>query len=80
MRVVSADSAELIVNNRVNIFGTQYDPRADRVRIPLRRAAAGASVERLTLVVRDGALHIEWGNGGWSVPVSVAKAPPVPLH
>jgi hypothetical protein len=54
MQLVRPDSAELIVNNRVNIFGTQYDPRADRVRIPLKREAVGAVVERRTLCARDG--------------------------
>ena len=61
-------TANLIVNSRVNVFGTQYDRRADFARIPLTRANGSPPSERLTITPRDGALHIVWGDVDWSVP------------
>jgi hypothetical protein len=36
MIVGSTGGGSLIVNRRVKVFGTQYDPRSDLARIPLR--------------------------------------------
>ena len=60
-------TGQLIVNSRVNVFGTQYDRRADFARIPLTRTNGRAPVERLSILARDGALHIAWGDVDWSV-------------
>ncbi len=68
-------SGELIVNKRVNIFGTQYDPRADLARIPLQRVDTASEVERMSLSVLDHSLEVAWGNTIWRVPVRRANAP-----
>jgi hypothetical protein len=60
----------LIINRRVNIFGTNYDPASDLVRIPMERQALDAPVERLTLAVEAGRLWVRWGDAAYSVPVT----------
>lgn len=63
-------TAQLIVNRQVNVFGTNYDPRQDLVRIPLERGALDPQVERLTIAVENDRLWIRWGDASWSVVVS----------
>jgi hypothetical protein len=58
------------VNKRVNIFGTNYDPREDLLRIPLKRTTLSAPVERLTVEIADGALRISWGDAAWATAIA----------
>jgi hypothetical protein len=60
----------LIINRRVNIFGTNYDPASDLARIPMERVALDAPVERLTLAAEGGRLWVRWGDAAYSVPVT----------
>ncbi|MEO5800275.1 MAG: DUF2911 domain-containing protein [Gemmatimonadales bacterium] len=62
----------LIINSKVNIFGTSYDPKADFARIPLVRHDNVPDVERLTLSVANGAIEIAWGDSRWSVAAQIA--------
>jgi hypothetical protein len=64
MIVGSTGGGSLIVNRRVKVFGTQY------ARIPLRRAAKSASVERLTLSMSNGLLEIPLGDAASTVPLA----------
>jgi hypothetical protein len=69
--VMSRDgTSSLIVNKRVNIFGTNYGPRDDLLRIPLKPTKLSSPVERLTLDVAGGALRISWGDGAWVTAVA----------
>jgi hypothetical protein len=65
-------SGLLVVNSKVNIFGTGYDPRADIARIPLTRQDRQPPAERLTLSVTGRALEIAWGDVRWSVATRLA--------
>jgi hypothetical protein len=63
-------TAQLIVNKQVRIFGTNYNPGNDLVRIPLRRESARAPVERLTIEIADGRFWIRWDDVAWSLAVT----------
>ena len=65
----SQQAPELIVSSLQRVFGTQYDPSKDFARIPMTRSAAAATVERLTIGIRDGVLVVEWDDAVYSVPV-----------
>jgi DUF2911 family protein len=65
-------TSELIVNKRVNIFGTNYNPDDDFVRIPLQRVALPSIVERLTVGVVDNNFRIAWGDAAWVAPIQQA--------
>ncbi len=67
----SQQSPELVVSSLQRVFGTQYNPSKDFVRIPMTRSATAATVERLTIAIRDGALVVEWDDAVYSVPVRV---------
>ena len=70
MLPVEAGSTMLVINKRIRIFGTQYDPREDLVRVPLERSALSPMVERLTLAVENGRFWIRWGDAAYSVAMS----------
>lgn len=61
----------LIINSRTNIFGTQYSPATDVVRIPLERAPRREMVERLSLAVENDRLWIRWDDAEYSAPIAV---------
>jgi hypothetical protein len=67
----SETTPQLIVSRLVNVFGTNYNPAQDLVRVPLTRRTTTELAERLTLDVRDGALNVRWADVVWSVPVAV---------
>jgi hypothetical protein len=67
----------LVINKRIRIFGTQYDPREDLVRIPLERSALSSMVDRLTLAVENGRFWIRWGDAAYSV--AMAHDPNAPV-
>jgi len=69
-------TSHLIVNKRVNIFGTMYDESQDFARIPLERVTLPAAVERLTIGVVDSKLRIAWGDAAWVAPLNLRATPP----
>ena len=69
MELARSGSSHLIVNKRVNIFGTMYNPDEDLVSIPLERVALSSAVERLTVGVVDGKFRIAWGDAAWVAPI-----------
>ena len=71
MLPVESGESQLIVSKSVNVFGTQYNPANDFVRIPMRREAESAASrqERLTIDVADGRLRVRWSDIAWSVPL-----------
>jgi len=73
MLPVQGGPAQLVINKRAKIFGTQYNVRDDLVRVPLERKSLPASVERLTLGVEEGRIVIRWGDVEWSVAVRVVR-------
>ncbi|MDX2261056.1 MAG: DUF2911 domain-containing protein [Gemmatimonadales bacterium] len=72
MLPVQGGPAQLVINKRAKIFGTQYNVRDDLVRVPLEREPLPASIERLTLAIEDGRLVIRWGDVEWSVVLRAA--------
>ena len=74
MELARNGTSYLIVNKRVNIFGTMYNPDSDFVQIPLERVPLTSAVERLTLGVVDGKFRIAWGDAAWVAPI-VRAAP-----
>ena len=65
-----AGDASLVISSRVDVFGTQYQPRADLVRVPLARHLLASPLERLTIAMSDAAgLTISWGDVSWSIPL-----------
>lgn len=69
----SRETPELIVSNLVGVFGTQYDPRKDFVRVPLSRAPLTNTLERLKISIGDDALSVEWDDARYSVPIRVRQ-------
>lgn len=68
--------AELIVSDLVNVFGTQYSAARDVARIPMTRRALATPVERLTIVIGDGRLQVQWGDAAYEVALREATAAP----
>jgi len=69
MELARNGTSHLIVNKRVNIFGTMYNPDSDFVQIPLERVPLTSAVERLSLGVVDGKFRIAWGDAAWVAPI-----------
>ena len=67
----SETAPKLIVSRAVNVFGTNYNPAQDLVRIPLTRRNGVEPAERLTLSIADGTLAIRWADVAWTVPIAV---------
>jgi hypothetical protein len=67
--------SRLIINSRVNLFGTQYDGTGDFARVPLESAPPppAGSAEQLTIVVRDGFLWISWHDRSWRATLARAR-------
>ena len=65
----SETTPQLIVSRLVNVFGTNYNPAQDLVRVALTRRSATKVAERLTLDVQGGALNVRWADAVWSVPI-----------
>ena len=70
MELARNGASQLIVNKRVNIFGTMYTPDSDFVQVPLERVALPTAVERLTVGVVDGKFRIAWGDAAWVTPIA----------
>jgi hypothetical protein len=63
-------TSQLIINRQTRIFGTNYNPSHDLVRIPLRREAVSPAIERLVVEVEAGRLWIRWDDLAWSVALA----------
>jgi hypothetical protein len=69
--VDTGDAWELIVNSQTGQFGTDYDPKRNIARIPMKVAPAAKPAEQLTISIRDRQLVVEWGGTVATVPVTV---------
>jgi hypothetical protein len=70
MLPVETGSSQLIVNRRVNIFGTQYDGTGDLARIPLDMNISRNTTEQLMIEIRGERLLIRWGDREWWVRIA----------
>lgn len=66
----------LIINRQHGQWGTNYDPRQDLVRVPMRTDGVAAPLEDFAITIdgsdgRTGALHIAWDRFRWTVPIVV---------
>ncbi|MCA0375765.1 MAG: DUF2911 domain-containing protein [Gemmatimonadetes bacterium] len=60
----------LVVSRLQRVFGTQYTPAQDLVRVPLAVDTGVPPTERLTLAVRDATLTIAWGDRTYRVALT----------
>lgn len=67
----TGDTWQLIVNSQTGQFGTEYDPKRDLARIPMKVGTAAKPAEQLTISIRDGQLVVEWGATIATVPFVV---------
>lgn len=65
-------TAQLIVNKQTRIFGTNYNPANDLVRIPLVRGTSSPA-ERLTLGIANGQFTVWWDATTWRAPITVKQ-------
>jgi hypothetical protein len=67
----SPNGYHLAVNKQFGQWGTEYDPKRDLVRVPLRETPLASPVERFTIAVDpQGTLLMSWGTKQLSVPVT----------
>jgi hypothetical protein len=69
---------QLIVNRQTGQWGTEYDQKQDLARIPLKKTAASAPVEQLTISIDKnpaggGVLKIAWENTELTAPITVKQ-------
>lgn len=67
----------LIVSRKIGMWGTEYDPAQDVVRIPMQLTPTPSPVEELTVTVRNqgglrGALEFAWGGSVASAAFSLS--------
>jgi hypothetical protein len=67
---------QLIINKQTGQWGTEYDQKQDLARVPLKKNAASAPVEQLTISVDKnpaggGLLRIAWENTELTAPFTV---------
>jgi len=60
----------LVVSRLQRVFGTQYSPAQDLVRVPLEFDTGSPLTERLTIAVRDATLTIAWGDRTYRLALS----------
>lgn len=67
----------LIINKRINIGGTLYDPKQDLISLRMTSRRLSSVVERLTINVKKtldgGMLMIQWDDMEFSLPFSLVK-------
>lgn len=71
----TADGYHLIVNTQSGQWGTEYDPKQDLIRVPLRESATSAPVEHFTIAITPqgadaGTLALVWGTKVLAVPIA----------
>jgi hypothetical protein len=74
----TADKAELIISGLTEVWGTQYDPEYDLLRIPMASERLDESVERFTIQVEPrerggGVLALSWDTNRFTVPFEVVR-------
>lgn len=70
---ITAERAELIVNTRIGIWGTQYSSETDLLRVPLQRARAGF-VEQFSVAVDtvNAAIVLRWADQEFRAPFRIS--------
>ena len=71
----SQTTTKLIINNAVNIFGTQYNPSKDLVRLNMKTEKLSSVVEKFTIQCIEnnegGELKFQWDQTQFSIPFKV---------
>ncbi len=72
------EGGELIISGLTEVWGTQYDPESDVIRIPMKSDALEASVEQFTIEVEPserggGVLALSWDTNRFTVPFEVVR-------
>lgn len=69
--------SRLIINKGVNIFGTQYNPQMDLLRLDMKRSDLPEMIEQLTIALKEtadgGKLVIQWERTEYSIDFKIAK-------
>ena len=70
------DGYHLIVNRQHGQWGTEYDPKQDLLRVPLRESTSSAPVEHFTIAITPqgaggGTLALVWGTKALTVPIAL---------
>lgn len=72
------EGGELIISSLTDVWGTQYDPESDVIRVPMKSEALDESVEQFTIVVEPserggGVLALSWDTNRFTVPFEVVR-------
>jgi hypothetical protein len=72
------EGGELIISGLTEVWGTQYDPESDVIRIPMQSDALDESVEQFTIEVEPserggGVLALSWDTNRFTVPFEVVR-------
>lgn len=67
------DGWNLIFNNKPDVWGTMYDPKADAGEVPLEYAVADSKIDAFSVELKEtgegaGLLEMAWGEHKWSTP------------
>ena len=71
-------SISRIVSSLTDVWGTQYDPESDVIRVPMKSEALDESVEQFTFEVEPrerggGVLALSWDTNRYTVPFEVVR-------
>jgi hypothetical protein len=72
------DRGELIISGLTEVWGTQYDPGSDLLRVPMMRETLDEYVEQFTIDVEPserggGVLALSWDTNRFTVPFEVVR-------
>ncbi len=72
------EGGELIISGLTEVWGTQYDPESDVIRIPMKSDTLDESVEQFTIEVEPserggGILALSWDTNRFTVPFEVVR-------
>jgi hypothetical protein len=72
------EEGELIISGLTEVWGTQYDPESDLIRIPMKSDTLDESVEQFTIEVEPserggGVLALSWDTNRFTVPFEVVR-------
>ena len=78
IKAFSIEGWQLLFNNKADVWGSQYDPEADAVAVPLQFSSDNAEeAETLTVNLEEidngGSLRFAWGPYAWETQFSVAE-------
>ena len=76
--IYTPEGGELIISSLTEVWGTQYDPEADLIRIPMTSETLDESVEQFTIDVEPserggGVLALSWDTNRFTVPFEVVR-------